>query len=132
MEVPEQLADRLCELVAELPCAKGWLVTMTGEMADCFEDRVTGVRFIVQQTQQAARRANVSLIKYYATETDSGADGGFVDAACAIQSPYRVASANWHAMARYVAKESMSLSNAIMVDVGSTTTDLIPLAAVKC
>ncbi len=128
---PERLVDALHELVSALPAANTWLVTMTGELADCFEDRAAGVRFIVGQVQQAAMRTKVRSIRYYAVTNHSGADGGFVDASDALSDPYRVASANWHAMAQYIAAESNPQSHAIMIDIGSTTTDLIPIEAGK-
>lgn len=55
-----------------------------------------------------------------------GTDGIFRSPAEARREPYRVASANWAATARLVAREHPDV---LLLDVGSTTTDLIPIVA---
>lgn len=130
---PEMLAQRLIEAVSTLPPASTWLITMTGELADCFEDRATGVRYIVEQVQRAARQRTVRKVLYYAIPNDSGAAGGFtlpayfIDAVTAGLRPGRVASANWHATAQHLANQSPRPGTSIVVDIGSTTTDMIPI-----
>src|SRR5205085_9641245 len=44
----------------------------------------------------------------------------------AAKTPIEVASANWHASARLVGRH---IPEALLVDIGSTTADLIPIAA---
>ncbi len=88
--------------------------TMTGELADCFANRQAGVEAI------AARLASRlgSRLKLLA------ADDRWVDARDVASHWRAIASANWIATARWVAA---ALPDALMVDVGSTTTDLVPI-----
>ncbi|MEM9413260.1 MAG: hydantoinase/oxoprolinase family protein, partial [Planctomycetota bacterium] len=93
-------------------------VTMTGELADCFESRKQGVRFIVDQVEVAFSEQHPI---YYQT------NGRFVEAEQAAGDWEETAAANWHAMASWIAKEN-SDRNLILLDVGSTTTDIIPIS----
>jgi len=90
-------------------------VTMTGELADVFEHREAGVASIVA----SAARALGPDVGFYA------GDNGFVDATAARAAWRSVASANWLATAGVVARH---VDDAVVVDVGSTTTDVIPIA----
>ena len=49
-----QLAQELRTLIAEAPESDHLAVTMTGELADCFETRTDGVKFILQAVKDAA------------------------------------------------------------------------------
>ena len=90
-------------------------VTMTGEMVDLFEDRAHGVRAIAAAL---AQRLGPRL-RFYA-----GDAGWFTPRACA--AGWRsVASANWLATARWVATRA---PDTLLIDIGSTTTDIIPIA----
>ncbi|MEM1067840.1 MAG: hydantoinase/oxoprolinase family protein [Planctomycetota bacterium] len=95
-------------------------VTITGELADCFTDREHGVRHLVQQATQAADHLGVRLIRFY------GVDGKLHDAQSAFEQTDQIAAANWHALATFVATEIQS--DGLLVDIGSTTTDIIPIA----
>lgn len=86
-------------------------VTMTGEMVDCFADRAQGVARLAQHVAGAL-----------GARTRFFADGRWVAADEAAANWRRVASANWLATASWVAR---SVHEALLVDVGSTTTDLI-------
>ncbi|SIT38524.1 H4MPT-linked C1 transfer pathway protein [Paraburkholderia ribeironis] len=89
-------------------------VTMTGEMVDLFADRAEGVRMIVATL---AYRLGARL-RFYA-----GDAGWLAPHACAAGWRH-VASANWLATARWV---STRVANAVLIDIGSTTTDIIPI-----
>ncbi|MGN2391359.1 hydantoinase/oxoprolinase family protein [Pelomicrobium sp. G1] len=104
--------DRALERLGAAPCHA---LTMTGEMADLFRDRAEGVARLADFME---RRLSGRRTRYFAGV-------GFVDAAHAKGMPRRVASANWLASARFVAGR---LEAALFVDVGSTTTDLVPVA----
>jgi probable H4MPT-linked C1 transfer pathway protein len=91
-------------------------ITMTGELTDLFTDRLEGVTRIVE-TMSAALAGDD--LRIYA-----GA-AGFVPASQAAARAHDVASANWHASARFVAARCAS---GLFVDIGSTTTDLVPFA----
>lgn len=92
-------------------------VTMTGEMADLFADRTTGVTSILSSLQAQLDDTHIRL---YAGEH------GFVAPETAQENAAQVASANWHATARLVATK---LASALVIDIGSTTTDIVPVAA---
>jgi (4-(4-[2-(gamma-L-glutamylamino)ethyl]phenoxymethyl)furan-2-yl)methanamine synthase len=100
-------------------------VTMTGEMADLFEDREDGVRRIAGVLQRsltagAARAAAGGIagsIHFYA------GDAGWCDGADAAAARWQaVASANWLATAGHAA---LRFGDGVLIDIGSTTTDLI-------
>jgi (4-(4-[2-(gamma-L-glutamylamino)ethyl]phenoxymethyl)furan-2-yl)methanamine synthase len=112
--------DRLTAAVEQVldgrPRPDRHAVTMTGELADIFPDRPSGVRAILAAVE-ARLGADIAI---YA------GDGGLVSAAAAKRTPQRVASANWHATARIVAAR---IEDGLLVDIGSTTTDIVPLRA---
>ncbi len=116
---PTELAGALTSLAAEAPPADRWIATMTGELADCFATKAEGVRAIVEALAQAAEGRDVSI---YLT------DGRFVPPAVAIAQPLRAAAANWHALARFAVRYAPG-DCGLLVDIGSTTTDIIPLVA---
>jgi (4-(4-[2-(gamma-L-glutamylamino)ethyl]phenoxymethyl)furan-2-yl)methanamine synthase len=92
-------------------------VTMTGEMVDLFANRSEGVASLVTLM---GRRFPDATLRYYA------GPHGFVSAEGAASASLRVASANWMASAELVADR---LRDALLVDIGSTTTDLVPIEA---
>lgn len=99
-------------------------VTMTGEMADLFPDRASGVIAIVAFMKDfLARRRSGDALRIFAGSS------GFLDADSVHAGPKGntnlIASANWLATALRCAH---SQGEGILVDIGSTTTDLIPFA----
>lgn len=118
---PDDLAEAVHRLIS--PARAGRIVaTMTGEIADCFTSRPDGVRYIVQALEQVvASLSNRPTLQIYAV------DGTFLEPPDAIRRPLAVAASNWHAAARLAA--SLVPGGAwLMVDVGSTTTDIVPIA----
>jgi len=93
-------------------------VTMTAELADCFEDKKAGVAFIVDQVQKVFAD-NQPL--YYRT------DGAMCTAPVAIKSWDLVAASNWHAISCLAFDEDADCRSGFVVDIGSTTTDIIPV-----
>jgi probable H4MPT-linked C1 transfer pathway protein len=91
-------------------------LTMTAELADIFPDRWTGVRAVLAA---GARHFGDVPVRVYGF-------GGWLDIAAAAESCDQVASANWHATAQLAAA---LLEEGILVDIGSTTTDIIPFSA---
>ena len=89
-------------------------VTMTGELTDCFADRAEGVAALAGW----ARSRLSGGVRIYAGRA------GFVAPEAAAHVPGDVASANWHATAVLVGRR---VPEALLVDVGSTTADLIPI-----
>lgn len=90
--------------------------TMTGELADLFDDRADGVRRIVGATAAAVPDAELSVF---------AGPHGLIAPAAAPDLADAVASANWHATATVAAVGG----DGILIDVGSTTTDIVPLVA---
>ena len=103
------------EISQALGAAPFHAVTMTGEMVDFFPNRTEGVtRLVAAITERLAGQT----VRFYA------GGRGFLDAADALRDPGAVASANWVASAALVAARQPA---ALLMDVGSTTTDLIPV-----
>ena len=114
---PDQLTDALVANLKELRPFERVAVTMTGELADCFYDREHGVRHIVRQTEEAVDALQIQESQYYAV------DGNFHSAESTMADPDLFAAANWHALATYVGREFCP--DGLLVDIGSTTTDVI-------
>ncbi|MGH6734673.1 MAG: hydantoinase/oxoprolinase family protein [Methyloceanibacter sp.] len=89
-------------------------VTMTGELSDVFQNRAEGVAYLVG----LMRKATGAETGFYGLRSD------LLDADQAVERWQEVASANWHASAALAAKHC---GDGLLVDVGTTTTDLIPL-----
>jgi probable H4MPT-linked C1 transfer pathway protein len=115
---PQRLAAELAALLATAPHAETIVATMTGELCDCFATKAEGVAFIVDALCQAASARRVNL---YSTS------GLFLSLAEAKAQPRQVAAANWHALARFAARQANGAPG-MLIDVGSTTTDLVPFA----
>ena len=101
-------------------------MTMTGEMVDLFPDRATGVR---ELSVRLAEALGPRLVLYTGVEPDPAAPHGgepvpgpWVAPHDASRAWRALASANWRATASWVARR---LPEALVVDIGSTTTDLI-------
>jgi probable H4MPT-linked C1 transfer pathway protein len=92
-------------------------VTMTGELCDAFESRTEGVAALVEVAERVLSPGRVLVY--------AGARG-FVEASRVATHAADIASANWHASAVIAGK---SAPEALFVDMGSTTTDVIPIAA---
>lgn len=88
-------------------------VTMTGEMVDLFADRREGVDALVRH-----------LAHVLGPDVRFFTEAGWLDADAAVAAWARVASANWLATAAWVARAA---GDALLIDVGSTTTDIIPV-----
>lgn len=118
---PERLSAALAELLRSAPAHDGVAVTMTGELADCFETKAAGVDSILTAVSETiAAVGNGSTVRVYRT------DGGLVEMTAARAEPLAVAAANWHAIAQFACRH-VTADKAILLDLGSTTCDLIPL-----
>ena len=118
-QLSDEIANDLRSFESERPIDV-LAVTMTGELADCFLDRAEGVRHIVSQASEAAARLKIDEVGFY------GVDGRFHDAETACANVDRIAAGNWHALASYIGRSLCS--DGVLIDVGSTTTDIIPLS----
>src|SRR5439155_25848985 len=116
-----RLAQQIRTAISEAPPCDHLAVTMTGELADCFESKETGVRFILQALADGSdnRHARVYLV-----------DGRLVSPQVALTLPHLVAASNWHALARFAGRFAVQ-GPALLIDVGSTTCDIVPLLGGK-
>jgi hypothetical protein len=114
---PDRLADRLWDLLEEFSPPDGFAVTMTGELADCFQTKAEGVDFILSAVEQVGDPRPILVWQ-------TGAE--FVTPDVAREIPLLVAAANWHALATWAGR-MVPLSFNLLIDVGSTTTDIIPI-----
>lgn len=105
----------MCDDVFRIPDMVA--LTMTAELADCFETKQEGVEFVIDAVQQAF--PGVPLRVWLTT-------GEFAEPDDARQLAVLVSAANWHALATWVGRAAPS-GPSILLDVGSTTTDIIPI-----
>jgi probable H4MPT-linked C1 transfer pathway protein len=118
---PGDLAAALAAVCGRLPSADGLSVTMTGELCDCFPTKRYGVYAILDAVEAVAAGRPVRV---WTTE------GGFTNAGHGRAEPLRVASANWHALATFAGR-FLPDGAGVLLDVGSTTTDVIPIIGGK-
>jgi (4-(4-[2-(gamma-L-glutamylamino)ethyl]phenoxymethyl)furan-2-yl)methanamine synthase len=110
----EHLEALFPETIERLP--KGSLshaFTITAELVDIFNNREEGVQSLINVCEKNMG-ADVSL---YAV------NNGLLDLESARNKTNEIASANWHASASYTAS---LIESGVFVDIGSTTTDIIP------
>lgn len=91
-------------------------ITMTGELVDIFADRQAGVEGILDCFSTYIPSNN---IRVYAAEN------GWLSPNNAKQHWQSIASRNWQASATLIAQ---TISDGLLIDIGSTTCDIIPLS----
>lgn len=114
---PGGLAKAIRQLLTHFSGFDLLAVTMTGELCDCFETKRQGVAAILDAVVAAAGDVPVRVWR---------TDGRFVDPAEARSTPRWTAAANWHALATFAGR-FVPNDSALLIDIGSTTTDIIPL-----
>jgi (4-(4-[2-(gamma-L-glutamylamino)ethyl]phenoxymethyl)furan-2-yl)methanamine synthase len=116
---PNGLAGRLRGMLREAaresegPAVHG--LTMTGELSDVFPSRAAGVRAILAACDESLPGAALRVLTL---------EGAFVTREQALTVPEEIGAANWMATARLVGR---LLPDGLLIDVGSTTTDIIPI-----
>lgn len=91
-------------------------ITMTAELADSYRTKREGVNKILTGVEKAFHRTEVLILTV---------DGRLVTMDKARQEPLQVAAANWTATGWMV---SQLIKDCIVLDTGSTTTSIIPIA----
>ena len=135
---PQDLTARLVEIAREVETPRRHALTMTAELADCYATKREGVWEILESFGRALPGEEVRI---FTTR------GAFSAAGEAQRAPLEVAGANWCASATWLARASQSgvegadvvawlgrpdparaasSGPTILVDVGSTTTDIVP------
>jgi len=122
---PDRLESCLVEVLdcAELAECDAVAITMTGELADTFATKRNGVEFIVAAADRALRQfPRIVRTVFYQL------GGRWSDAPAAMENWRATAAANWDALARWAASLAPDQAG-LMIDIGSTTTDLVPIRA---
>src|SRR5215203_3696581 len=113
------LSGVLREVAAEVAGgpADAVAITMTAELSDAFRTKREGVAFVLDAAQDALGAQPLSVLT---------TAGELVPVESARARPWDVAAANWVATALAVAD---ARPDALLIDVGSTTADIVPIAA---
>jgi probable H4MPT-linked C1 transfer pathway protein len=114
--------DRLLEVVREVRASaahdqpvQAMALTMTAELADIFATKREGVLFIFKGMQAAFPGCPIYALSLA---------GKFTPLIEAQETPLEFAAANWMASALWYARQ---FPNCLLIDVGSTTTDILPI-----
>jgi (4-(4-[2-(gamma-L-glutamylamino)ethyl]phenoxymethyl)furan-2-yl)methanamine synthase len=100
----------------ELDCVG---VTLTAELSDVYRTKREGVNQILECVQRIFAEEQVYVLDV---------DGTLISVEAAKAEPIKVASANWAATGWMVSK---NIGDCVVVDVGSTSTSIIPVAEDK-
>jgi probable H4MPT-linked C1 transfer pathway protein len=114
---PRDLPAALRVLLGLVPDFEALAVTMTGELCDCYQTKRQGVHAILDAVETVAGQASIHVWQM---------NGRFVDVAMARAAPHQTAAANWLALASFAGRYAPA-GPALLLDIGSTTADLIPL-----
>lgn len=102
------LEEALCSIARSQPQAEAVAVVITGELADCYSSKREGLERLMDSV-----RRSFSVPAYF------WGTGGFN-----WTDPLELAAANWSASAAFLGQEE---DDCLFVDMGSTTTDIIPI-----
>ncbi|HWE38579.1 MAG TPA: ATP-grasp domain-containing protein [Isosphaeraceae bacterium] len=114
---PGRLASLLHSIGLEAGPFEGVAVAMTAELCDCFATKAEGVRAVLGAVVAAFPGHRIEVW---------GIDGRFHPPSTVLHAPALGAASNWLALA-IVAGRLAPEGPGLVIDVGSTTTDLIPL-----
>jgi probable H4MPT-linked C1 transfer pathway protein len=104
-----------------MPSGDGIVVTMTAELCDCFETKANGVRAVLDAVESALRGLRRKLpVRVWLT------NGLLVSPTEARAEPLKAAASNWLALATWAGRFCAE-GPALLLDIGSTTTDITPL-----
>jgi probable H4MPT-linked C1 transfer pathway protein len=114
---PGDLAPLIARLAREVGSAPDdhHAVTMTAELSQYFLTKREGVAFVLDAFERALPESDVRVF---------GTDGGFHGIAESRVDHLIAAASNWTATAALVASK---WSETVLIDVGTTTTDIIPI-----
>jgi (4-(4-[2-(gamma-L-glutamylamino)ethyl]phenoxymethyl)furan-2-yl)methanamine synthase len=114
---PDELNLAIETAIAALPPSSRAAVTMTAELCDCYPTKAHGVNAVLDAV--LAGLPGWSIVVW-------GVDCEFHSVAEARDRPHTVAAANWLGLA-ILAARLIPESRGLLIDIGTTTTDLIPL-----
>ncbi len=117
------LSNVLRSMIESAPAADQIALTMTGELTDCFKTKQEGVEFIIDSILAATELP----VFVYLTGDE------FADASIARLEFMRAAASNWFGLASFVSRlPQLSRRSGLLIDIGSTTCDIIPFRNGKC
>jgi (4-(4-[2-(gamma-L-glutamylamino)ethyl]phenoxymethyl)furan-2-yl)methanamine synthase len=115
---PDQLDRVVASVVGRLDLGRAPVaIATTAELVDVFERKRVGVLHVLGACRRALPGRSLRVIT---------TAGELVDLVAAEADPMSCAAANWVATALLVAR---AVPDAILVDCGGTTTDVVPIAA---
>jgi len=116
---PDSLVALLRALAVEIDASPKTrhAVTMTAELSQMFRTKRDGVAFVLDAVEAAFPGCDIHVFTV---------GGTFVAREQAVRDPLSVAAANWAATATMVAD---SYRDGLLIDIGTTTTDVIPIVA---
>ena len=114
---PDELGHGDRGAAAALPRSDLAVVTMTAELCDCYPTKAVGVGAVLDAAIEGLRGRSIVVW---------GIDGEFHSVAEIRRNPQLAAAANWLALATLAAR-LVPESRGILIDIGTTTADLIPL-----
>jgi probable H4MPT-linked C1 transfer pathway protein len=114
---PEALSGAIKSLVDRLPYADHIAATMTGELCDCFANKEEGVRHILSALKNALPDKSILLWSN---------DGQLTPFEAVPDTVLPFAATNWLALASFAGRNAPR-GISLLIDMGSTTTDIIPL-----
>ncbi len=127
-KAPERLSEFLRDMVRPGTPIDWVAATMTGELCDCFESRREGVASIVAAIREAFNDSQIFIYRIPEKDHSSLRPRDFFCSADVAANHWRqVAAANWHAVTSWIAHEFDAASRTLVIDLGSTTTDIIPI-----
>jgi probable H4MPT-linked C1 transfer pathway protein len=115
---PDELGRVISAAVSTLLPSTHAAVTMTAELCDCYPTKRVGVSAVLDAVESALPGHAITVW---------GVDGAFHSLGAVREQPLVAAAANWLALATLAAR-LVPASCAVLIDIGTTTTDLIPLA----
>jgi hypothetical protein len=111
----DELTRLLTDISVQLGASRLGAITITAELSDAFRTKNEGIHFVLDAIQQAVPDTSLKVF---------GVDGRFHSIAAARERPLLVAAANWMATAVMISRH---FPTCLLVDIGSTTTDIIPI-----
>lgn len=116
-KLPQVLRGLRRKLAATTPDAVA--ATMTAELSDVYKNKQEGVNHILDCLEATFPKASLYIVE---------AGGTLISPSEARRRPLRVAAANWAATGWMM---SQLFNNCALIDVGSTTTTIVPIVAGK-
>ena len=116
--LPAVLRGAFSEVAPARP-PQAMAVTMSAELSDVFATKREGVSFVLESVRSCFPDLQCHVLNF---------NGEFVPLGEALSRPLEFAAANWAASAHWTSREC---PDGLLVDVGSTTTDILPILGGK-